>query len=317
MYSTVFYIYFLSQKRRFMNQLLSSCTLCPRSCKVNRLEMETGYCGQTVEIKAARASLHMWEEPCISGDSGSGTVFFSGCNLRCVYCQNHDIALGKTGKIISTERLSEIFCDLQEKGALNINLVTPSHFVPQIVQALKMAKTNGLHIPIVYNTSGYETVQNLGLLDGLIDIYLPDFKYCSPALGRAYSNAPDYFAVASTALAEMYRQVGDPLFDEETGLMKKGMIVRHLVLPECTDDSKAVIRYLYETYGHHIYISIMNQYTPVTELPQHPNLNRTLTDDEYNSVVDYAIELGIENGFIQEGETNLESFIPPFNLDGI
>ena len=180
-----------------------------------------------------------------------------------------------------------------------------------------MAKTNGLHIPIVYNTSGYETVQNLGLLEGLIDIYLPDFKYCSPALGRAYSNAPDYFAVASTALAEMYRQVGDPLFDEETGLMKKGMIVRHLVLPECTDDSKAVIRYLYETYGHHIYISIMNQYTPVTELPQHPNLNRTLTDDEYNSVVDYAIELGIENGFIQEGETNLESFIPPFNLDGI
>lgn len=300
-----------------MEQLLGSCNLCPRHCKVNRFMLQTGYCGQTVELKAARASLHMWEEPCISGDAGSGTVFFSGCNLRCIYCQNHDIALGKAGKTISIERLTEIFLELQEKGALNINLVTPTHFVPQIVLALKSAKSNGLHIPVVYNTSGYETVENLRLLDGLIDIYLPDCKYVSAALSQAYSNAPDYFLVASNALAEMYRQVGDPVFDNGTGLLIKGMIVRHLVLPECTDDSKAVIRYLYETFGHHVYISIMNQYTPVSEFPSHPNLNRTVTDDEYNSVVDYAIELGIENGFIQEGATNSESFIPPFNLDGI
>lgn len=300
-----------------MNKDLQNCNLCPRACGVNRAEGQLGYCGQTIEVKAARASLHMWEEPCISGESGSGTVFFSGCSLRCIYCQNHHIALGETGKKISIPRLAEIFLELQEKGALNINLVTPTHFVPQIVDAIRLAKNEGLTLPIVYNTSGYETIENLKRLEGLIDIYLPDCKYYSPDLSQKYSNASDYFYVASAALKEMYRQVGSPVFDEETGLLKRGMIVRHLVLPGCIEDSKKVLYHLFKTFGHQIYISIMNQYTPVQTHPQFPELNRTLTQREYDEVVDYAIELGIENGFIQEGETNLESFIPPFDLDGI
>ena len=300
-----------------MENIYQSCNLCPRNCMANRSIGEVGYCGQTAQLSAARASLHMWEEPCISGESGSGTVFFSGCSLRCVYCQNHNIALGQTGKTITTSRLTEIFLELQEKGALNINLVTPTHFVPQIVVAIKKAKEAGLSLPIVYNTSGYETIENLKRLEGFIDIYLPDLKYVSSALSQKYSNASDYFEVASKALVEMYRQVGDPVFGEENGILKRGMIVRHLVLPEATEDSKLVLKFLFETFGHHIFISIMNQYTPVRSLPQFPELNRTLTTEEYDEVIDFAIELGIENGFIQEGETNLESFIPPFDMDGV
>lgn len=299
-----------------MEQLLKSCTLCPRNCLVDRTNSIAGYCGQTSAIRASRASLHMWEEPCISGETGSGTVFFSGCSLKCIYCQNHDIALGQTGKVISTSRLAEIFLELQERGALNINLVTPTHFIPQIVTALNEAKRDGLHLPIVYNTSGYESVESLKLLDGLIDIYLPDCKYFSKQLAQKYSNAPDYFDVAKAALTEMFRQVGTPVFDE-SNLIKKGMIVRHLVLPGCIEDSKKVIRYLFETFGHNIYISIMNQYTPVRTFENFPDLNRTLTEEEYDQVVDFAINLGVENGFIQEGETCLESFIPPFDLEGI
>lgn len=299
-----------------MEQLLSSCSLCPRNCQVDRNNSHTGFCGQTNELRASRASLHMWEEPCISGESGSGTVFFSGCSLKCVFCQNYDIALGQTGKIISTSRLAEIFLELQEKGALNINLVTPSHFIPQIVVALKEAKQRGLHLPIVYNTSGYESVQSLRLLDGLVDIYLPDCKYHSTDLSKKYSNAPDYFRVAKDALSEMFRQVGEPIFDD-FGILQKGMVVRHLVLPGSVDDSKQIIQYLFDTFGHSIYISIMNQYTPVREFEDFPELNRTLTAEEYDQVVDFAIDLGIENGFIQEGETCLDSFIPPFNLEGI
>lgn len=299
-----------------MEQLLKSCTLCPRNCLVDRTNSIPGYCGQTSEVRASRASLHMWEEPCISGETGSGTVFFSGCSLGCIYCQNHDIALGQTGKLISSSRLAEIFMELQEKGALNINLVTPTHFIPQIATAIKEAKKAGLHLPIVYNTSGYESVESLKLLDGLIDIYLPDCKYVSKQLAQNYSNAPDYFDVVRSALNEMFRQVGTPVFDE-SNLIKKGMIVRHLVLPGSTDDSKNVIRYLFETFGHNIYISIMNQYTPVRVFEDFPDLNRTLTEEEYDEVVDFAISLGIENGFIQEGETCSESFIPPFDLEGI
>lgn len=300
-----------------MKHLFTACQLCPRDCKVDRTSGKIGYCGQTDQLKAARASLHLWEEPCISGEGGSGTVFFSGCPLRCVYCQNHDIALGKTGAVISISRLAEIFLELQQKGALNINLVTPTHFVPLIAEAIKEAKQAGLHLPIVYNTSGYEKVENLKLLDGLVDIYLPDCKYFSNYLAMRYSNAPDYFQVTSRALAEMYRQVKDPVFDADTGLMKKGMIVRHLVLPGSTMDSKKVIQHLYETYGNHIYISIMNQYTPTRHFEQFPELNRTITQEEYDQVVDFAISIGVENGFIQEGETCLESFIPPFDLEGI
>lgn len=307
---------FFIRKETVMEHLFESCHLCPRACLANRRKGEIGYCGQTMQLSAARASLHLWEEPCLSGEAGSGTVFFSGCSLRCVYCQNHDIALGKTGKNITISRLADIFLELQQKGALNINLVTPTHFVPQIVQALKIAKASGLTLPIVYNTSGYETIQNLKLLDGLIDIYLPDCKYFSSTLSEKYSNAPDYFKVARSALAEMYRQVKDPVFDSN-GILQKGMIVRHLVLPGSTADSKQIIQYLFHTFGDHIYISIMNQYTPVKVFEQFPELNRTVTEAEYNEVVDYAIHLGIENGFIQEGETCTDSFIPAFDLEGI
>lgn len=302
-----------------------ACNLCPRNCGVNRKDGKTGFCGQTSEIKAARAALHMWEEPCISGTKGSGTVFFSGCTLRCVYCQNASIANGSVGKIISPERLSDIFLELQAQGANNINLVTPTQFVPQIAPALEYARTHGLHLPIVYNTGSYEHVETLKRMDGLVDIYLPDLKYFSSELSLRYSHAEDYFAVASRAIAEMVRQVGEPVFaaspnisdDPTMPLMTRGVIVRHLVLPGCTMDSKQIMKYLYTTYGNRIYISIMNQYTPSSNLEDHPELNRKITQKEYDTVVDYAISLGVENGFIQEGDTAEESFIPPFNLTGI
>ncbi len=320
----------------------TTCNLCPRNCGVSRSEGQTGFCGQTNEIKAARAALHMWEEPCISGIQGSGAVFFSGCTLRCVYCQNASIANGSVGKIISAERLSEIFFELQEQGAHNINLVTPTQFVPRIARALELAKAHGLNLPIVYNTGSYEHVETLRYMDGLVDIYLPDLKYFSSRLSLRYSHAEDYFSVASKAIAEMVRQVGEPEFaapdsdsicsdtcydasstitqengEEAMPLMTRGVIVRHLVLPGCTKDSKKIMEYLYTTYGNRIYISIMNQYTPLARLEDYPELNRKITQKEYDTVVDYAISLGVENGFIQEGDTAKESFIPPFNLTGI
>lgn len=299
------------------SHLLSNCILCPRKCGVDRIQGQTGYCGMPENLLVARAALHMWEEPCISGSTGSGTVFFSGCNLKCVFCQNHSIALGDCGKPISVQRLSEIFLELQEKEAANINLVTPTHYIPQIRDALLLAKAQGLNLPIVYNTGGYESVASLQLLEGLVDIYLPDLKYYSTELSTTYSHAADYFQVATTALAEMYRQVGTPAFDEATVMMKRGMIVRHLLLPGQTKDSKKLLRYLHETYGDNIYISIMNQYTPLPHVAQIPELNRKVTQDEYDRVVNFAIAIGIENAFIQEGETAEESFIPPFDLEGV
>lgn len=299
------------------------CKLCPRACAVDRKNGERGVCGQTEQLKVARAALHYWEEPCISGKSGSGAVFFSGCALHCVYCQNREIANGAAGKEISTGRLAEIFFELMEQGANNINLVTPGHFIPQIITALEQAKRQGMNLPVVYNTSSYENVDTLKKLEGLVDIYLPDFKYMSEHLSQRYSHAPDYPAVAKAAIAEMFRQTGTPVFEETDGdteeaLIKRGTIVRHLILPGQTEDSKAVIRYLYETYGDNIFISIMNQFTPLSDsLSACPELNRRLTEAEYDEVVDYAIELGIENGYIQEGETAEESFIPPFNCEGV
>lgn len=269
------------------------------------------------ELLVARAALHMWEEPCISGTVGSGTVFFSGCNLKCVFCQNHSIALGDLGKAISNQRLAEIFLELQEKGAANINLVTPTHYIPQIRDALILSKKQGLTLPIVYNTSSYESPASLSLLEGLIDIYLPDLKYYSQELSREYSHADDYFQVATTAISEMYRQVGTPIFDNTTGLMKRGMIVRHLLLPDQSKDSKKILRYLYETYGDTIYISIMNQYTPLPHVAHIPKLNRKVTYEEYEKIIRFALRLGIENAYIQEGETASESFIPPFDYEGV
>ncbi len=296
---------------------MQDCTLCPRNCHVNRLAGQVGFCGQTSDLTAARAALHFWEEPCISGENGSGTVFFSGCNLRCIFCQNHDIALGQKGKNISAARLADVFLELQAAGAHNINLVTPTHFIPQIRSSLIKAKTMGLQIPIVYNTSSYEEVSSLRLLEGLIDIYLPDLKYFSPELSASYSHAPDYFEKASAAIAEMYRQVGVPVLDADTGMMKRGLLVRHLLLPGQTKDSKKILRYLHETYHNDIYVSIMNQYTPLPYAEAIPELNRRVTPEEYSRVLLFAEAIGIEAGYVQEGEAADESFIPPFNYEGL
>lgn len=297
---------------------MQDCTLCPRECHADRTAGQTGFCGQSEQIMAARAALHFWEEPCLSGTNGSGTVFFSGCNLRCVYCQNHTIAQGQTGKGISIERLSEIFLELQDKKAHNINLVTPTHFVPQIIKALQNAKDNGLTIPVVYNTSCYEKVDTLKRLEGLIDIYLPDLKYHDTGLSARYSTAPDYFEKAAAAIDEMLRQTGLPVFaDGEDSLMLKGVIVRHLLLPGCAADSRYLLRFLHQAYQNDIYVSIMNQYTPMPQAASIPALNRRISSEEYDRIVDYAISIGIENGFIQEGETASESFIPAFDCEGI
>ena len=283
-------------------------------CGVDRTH-DLGACGESDTLRIARAALHFWEEPCLSGTVGSGTVFFSGCGLGCIFCQNRGIAHAHHGKSVSTERLVEIFFELAEKGAANINLVTPTHFVPHIVSALETAKKQGLALPIVYNSSGYERVETLRMLDGLIDIYLPDYKYRSPSLSARFSHAPDYPSVAEAALDEMHRQTGAPVFDKD-GMMRRGLIVRHLVLPGHTDDSMAVLRFLHEKYGD-IYISIMNQYTPCGDFPGAPELSRRLTRYEYDKVTGFAESIGIRNGFIQSGGTAAESFIPDFDFSGV
>lgn len=295
---------------------LKNCTLCPRSCKADRFSGQSGFCGADDKLYLARAALHFWEEPCISGERGSGTVFFSGCNLRCVYCQNSDISRMDAKKEVTVERLAEIFMELQGKGALNINLVTPTHYIPQIITALALAKQQGLTLPVVYNTSGYESVEALKMLEGYVQVYLPDFKYMSRELAKRYSGAEDYPDRAKEALEEMVRQVGTPEFSED-GIIQKGVIVRHLVLPNHTDDSKKVIEYLHDRYGDDIFISIMNQYTPLRQVEKFPELNRKITEPEYDEVVDFAIALGVEHGFIQEGETQSESFIPAFDFEGV
>ena len=295
----------------YTERLMRDCTLCPRRCHVNRLQGQRGACGMTAELRIARAALHPWEEPCISGEQGSGTVFFSGCPLQCVYCQNREIAAGRLGKPCTTEQLAETFLDLQAQHAHNINLVTPTHMMPRILDALQLAKEKGLHIPIVYNTGGYENPETLKLLEGWVDIYLTDFKYMSAALSGAYSHAADYAEMAKPALAEMVRQTGEARFSPD-GMMRRGVIVRHLLLPGQTADSKTVVEYLYRTYGDKIWISLMNQYTPLEWVQEDPVLHRRVTQAEYDAVVDYAVELGVENGFTQEGEAASESFIPQF-----
>ena len=316
------------------NRILS-CMDCPRECGADRAN-KTGFCGGGALPKIARAALHFWEEPCISGVNGSGTVFFSGCSLRCVYCQNRKIALGDVGTTVSVERLAEIYLELQEQGAHNINLVTPAHETDAVIRSLECAKRQGLLVPVVYNTGSYEKVENLKRLEGLVDVWLPDLKYYSTELSARYSSAPDYFAVASAAIAEMYRQAGKPVFeplrddgngivhtdeyDEEMQLIKRGVIVRHMVIPTHTEDSNKIIEYLYRTYGDDVFISIMSQYTPVIDAEtakQYPELARKVTEKEYDTVVDYAIALGVENAFIQEGDVAEESFIPAFDGTGV
>ena len=316
-----------------------ACDLCPRQCEVERKSGERGFCGMTEEITVARVAPHYWEEPCISGEAGSGTVFFSGCNLRCVYCQNHKIAAGRTGKPMSIRELSAAFLSLQEMGCHNINLVTPSHYIPQIREALCQAK---LTVPVVYNTSSYECVQSLRQMEGLVDIYLADLKYLDAGLAKKYSHAADYPETAKAAIAEMVRQAGGITYVSETAepegskdlgksgtehktevirnateypdgaLMKRGVIVRHLLLPGQVEEAKNVLRYLYDTYGDTIAISILNQYTPLPHVEAYPELNRPVTEEEYDEVVEYALELGIGHGFLQDGQAVGESFIPEF-----
>lgn len=293
-----------------------NCLLCPRKCGTNRRTGQTGVCGVSSEIKVARAALHYWEEPCISGKKGSGAVFFSGCSLHCVFCQNREISDGKEGKVISKERLSDIFIELVDKGANNINLVTPGQYIPDIVWAVNDAKSRGMKLPIIYNTSGYENVTELKLLEGIVDVYLPDFKYMDSTLSAMYSRAKDYPSVAKQALSEMVRQQPDVVIDDATGLIQKGVIVRQLLLPGHVNDAKAVLKYLYDTYHDHVYISMMSQFTPIA-LKDYPEINRTVTRREYERLVDYALEIGITNAFIQEGDVAKDSFIPAFDCEGV
>ncbi len=292
---------------------MTACNICPRECNVDR-STKCGFCGEEEAVRVARAAPHYWEEPCISGTNGSGTVFFSGCNLRCAFCQNGAISHKGIGKKLSTFQLADVFLQLQATGVHNINLVTPTHFALQIKEALLSAKSNGLDLPVVWNSGGYENVGILKELEKVVDVYMPDFKYVSANLSQKYSHAEDYFSVAKDALDEMVLQKGGAVFND--GLMKKGVLVRHLVLPGCTHDSKAVLRFLHRRYGKAIYISIMKQYTP----PKHPvpdELGRALYDEEYNEVYEYAQKLGIEQGFFQEGDPVGESFVPDFDFSGV
>ncbi|MBQ8541685.1 MAG: radical SAM protein [Clostridia bacterium] len=296
-----------------MFDLYQSCTLCPRECNADRRK-SVGYCGEGAALNVTRAALHMWEEPCISGVNGSGTVFFRGCNLKCIYCQNYAIAHNEGGKDISIDKFAAACLNLQHQGAHNINLVTPTHYIPHIIEGVKKARSKGLTIPVVYNTSGYEKAEAVALLKDTVDIFLTDFKYIKAETALKYSNAENYVEFAKDALREMVRIAPSPVFED--ALMKKGVIVRVLLLPNHLIETKMIVKYLYETYKDNIYISLMNQYTPIKK-HKAENLNRTVTDYEYKSLIDYAAHLGIKNAFIQEGETAKESFIPPFDLTGI
>ncbi|TDT63368.1 radical SAM protein [Fonticella tunisiensis] len=294
---------------------LMECRICPRNCGVNRYEKK-GYCKAGDKVFVAKAFLHTWEEPCISGERGSGTVFFSNCNLGCVFCQNDIISHGGHGKEISIVRLYEIFLELQAKGAHNINLVTPTHYIPQIREALVMAKERGLKIPVIYNSNAYEREEALKGLEGLIDVYLPDIKYFDNRYSVRYSKAPDYFKYASKAVLEMFRQVGTPVFDDR-GLLKKGLMIRHLMIPGLLFDSKKIVDWVLESLPREVYFNIMCQYTPLNNLEAYPEIRRKVNRGHYESLIDYAISKGLENGFIQDFESATDEYVPDFNLEGV
>ena len=294
---------------------MTECRLCPRQCGVDRSK-QTGYCGVSDRVKLARAALHFWEEPCISGERGSGTVFFSGCALKCVFCQNYQLSAGHFGKEVSIQRLAEIFLELQQQGAHNINLVTGGHYVPQIVQALELVRKD-LKIPVVYNSSGYHTVETLRQLKGYVDIYLPDLKYYSPERSARYSNARDYFAVASQAVQEMFSQVGPVQFDEQ-GMLQKGVVVRHMVMPNGVEDTMDILTWIAEHLPlDDILVSVMSQYTPFYKSADYPEINRRLTQEEYDRVLDWMECMGIEQGFVQELSSAKEEYTPDFSLQGV
>lgn len=299
----------------------NGCRLCPRACDAQRAAGAVGVCGETETLRLARAALHYWEEPCVSGTRGSGAVFFSGCQLRCIYCQNQPIARGQIGRAVSVERLTDIFFELAQQGADNINLVTADHYIPQVAQAVRMAKDRGLQLPFVYNTGSYVTVEALRQLDGLIDIYLPDLKYFDAQRAAEYSGAGDYPQTARAAIAEMYRQVGGVVLAqtayEEEPMLVRGVVVRHLLLPGALADAKRIVKYLYDTYGANVYLSLMSQYTPTEAVREHPVLHRRVRRRDYDALVDWAIRLGVEHAFIQEGRAADESFIPAFDYQGV
>lgn len=297
-----------------MENPYAACNLCGHRCGVNRAAGKTGVCGMTDEVYVSRAALHFWEEPIISGTGGSGTVFFSGCSLGCVYCQNREISRGVSGKPVSVSRLVDVFFELREKGAHNINLVTPTHFVPTIREAVAAAKARGLGLPFVYNSGGYDTVETLKTLDGLIDVYLPDRKYHLSRTAAEYSRAADYPSVSLAAITEMVRQTGAPRFDP-SGMLTRGTVVRVLLLPTHVAEAKLTVGTLYRRFGDNIYLSLMNQYTPMPGM--RPPLDRPVTRAEYRELVDYAVKLGVRNAFTQDEGTVAESFIPPFDLTGV
>ncbi len=298
-----------------INELMKNCRLCPRICGADRTK-GYGFCLMPDKITAALASVHMYEEPPISGQNGSGTVFFSGCNLKCVFCQNHHISQEGFGTFLTEEQLAKIFINQQNKGVHNINIVSGAHFAPQIAEAIKMAKKNGLKIPVVYNSSGYELVSTLKILNGLVDVYLPDIKYFSPELSEKYSMAKDYFSVASKAVIEMYSQAGPPVFDDN-GIMLKGVIIRHLVLPSCRKDSFKILDFIKEAFGDNVYVSILNQYTPMYKALHIKELNRRVTTFEYQSVIDHFFEIGLKNGYMQGKESAKSQYTPVFDLSGL
>ena len=294
---------------------MTDCRLCPRNCRVNRKE-RTGFCGEKDGIRCARAALHYWEEPCISGTRGSGAVFFSGCSLKCCYCQNYQISQEGLGKEISPEKLAWIFLDLQEQGAHNINLVTGTHFLPGILTALDLVRPK-LSIPVVYNCGGYEKPEVIRLLDGYVDIYLPDLKYFDPELSARYSGARDYFAQASQAVSAMIYQTGSPVFDED-GIMQKGVIIRHMVLPGSRKDSISILHLIREHLPEEGFLlSLLSQYTPFYKSREYPQINRRLTTYEYDKVLEEAISLGLTKGFMQEKSSAKEEYTPPFDLEGL
>jgi len=294
--------------------MLDKCTLCPHECGVNRLKGYKGRCKCDNKIKIALASLHMFEEPCITGKNGSGTVFFSHCNLNCVYCQNYEISQLQNGKEISIQELADIFIEQQNKGAENINLVTPTMYVYQIIEAIKIAKSKGLSIPIVYNSNGYESVETIKLLNGFIDVYLPDLKYSDNSLAKEYSNVNNYFEIATNAIMEMYYQVGLPQFSED-GLIKKGVLIRHLILPNHVDNSKKVLDCIQSSLPKDVYVSIMAQYFPTYKAHEYENLNRKIYDTELEEIKNYLYFLGIHNGYIQELGAHEEEYVPNFKIN--
>ena len=292
---------------------LKSCNICPHKCGVNRLNGIKGRCKCDNKIKIALASVHNYEEPCISGKNGSGTVFFSNCNLNCIYCQNYEISqLGK-GKEITIEHLAQIFIKQQEKNVNNINLVTPTMYVPQIIEAIKIARKNGLNIPIIYNSNGYENVETIKKLNGYIDIYLPDLKYYSNEIAKKYSKIDNYFETAISAIKEMQKQVGNPIFNEK-GIIQKGVIIRHLILPHHLLNTKNILKYVKENFDENTYISIMAQYFPTYKAKEDKLINRKLTKKEYKEIENYLYLLNLKNGYIQELGEHEEEYVPNFDL---